>query len=361
MNLYLSLKLLFSLKKKSFHSFFLLLSFLGIFLGIFSLGLIISFMDSAQEKIKENYLKNEAHIFIEPEEGKTFKEDIQFEKNLKNINEDMEINKILKIDGFYNDFKTNIKGTDKTEKIKIPLGEVGKTYCFTIPELTLSPFGPILKKICLLKESEGAETEVPLKKLQNTLKKENIISEYQIFLKETKNINKISQLIKNILPENLKIETIYIKKAPILYALKIEKTSMVLGVFLILFVSIFQLYFSLKLLFFHYKTSWALLKVFGLFAKDIKVIFNLFCFYIFFLSSISGFLLSTIFIKIQNKYHFFPFPSELEHFNYINYRVPFLEFLLIFIFLIFISFLIGNLIGKQAKKINIQEEIRVPQ
>lgn len=360
MNLYLSLKLLFSLKKKTFHFFFLLLSFLGIFIGIFSLLLIISFMDSAQSKIRYNYLKKEAHIYIEPKQGSYFNEDKDFEHKLKKIIKNEKIIKKLKTQGFYQDFKGKIEGRSDVNKITIPFGKIGQNYCFTIPEITLGPFGPILKKICLKKEENGTEIYIPLIILQNLLNKKDKISSFEIFLNNSNEINKIYKEIKNILPENLKIQTIFEKKAPIIYALKLEKKAMIFAVFLILFVSIFQLYFSLKLLFYHYQTSWALLKVFGIGTNDIRIIFNLFCFYIFFLASIFGFLVSMVFLKIQNIYHFFPFPVELEHFKFINYKIPYLEFLLIFLFLIFTSFFIGNFIGNQAKKINIQEILRVP-
>lgn len=361
MSFYLSLKLLFSLKRKTFHSFFLFLSIFGIFLGVFSLIIIISFMESAQDKIKENYLKNEPHITIEPLEGMFFKEDENFEKNLYSLSKDFKVEKLLVLDGFLRDYKGKIKGKDNVKRIAMPTGDKGETYCFTIPEIVLSPFGPTLKKICLQKEEEGPEVEVPLKILQNLLGKENIISSYNIFLQNPEKIENLKDKIKEILPVNLKVETIYEKKVAILYALKIEKFAMAFGVFLILFVSIFQLYFSLKLLFFHYRSSWAILKVFGFPEKGIKNVFKLFCFYIFSISSLMGFLSSVIFIKIQNHYHFFPFPEDLQHFSLIKYKIPSLEFLLIFFFLLFLSFLIGEIIGYGAKKINIQETLRVPQ
>ena len=360
MNLYLSLKLLFSLKKKTFHFFFLLLSFLGIFIGIFSLLLIISFMDSAQKKIKDSYLKKEAHIYIEPKEGSNFNEDKDFEHKLKEIIKSGKIIKKLKIQGFYQDFKGKIEGRSDVKNITLPFGKIEQNYCFTIPEITLGPFGPILKKICLKKEEDGTKVYVPLKLLQDLLKKKDKISSFEIFLNNPNEIYEIYKKIMNFIPKNLKIQTIFEKKAPIIYALKIEKRAMIFAVFLILFISIFQLYFSLKLLFYHYKTSWALLKVFGIGIKDVKIIFTLFCFYIFFLASIFGFLVSMVFLKIQNIYHFFPFPVELEHFKFIYYKIPYFEFLLIFLFLIFISFFIGNFIGNQAKRINVQEILRVP-
>jgi len=318
-------------------------------------------MDSAQRKIKENYLKKEPHIYIEPKKGLIFEENIEFERKLKKISGDIYIDKILETEGFYYNYKGKIIGKDKTDKTKMPFGEKGKVYCFTIPQITLSPFGPTLKKICLEKEVEGEKVEVPLKKLQNLLGKEKMISSFQIYLKNPKEIKSTFKEILKFLPENLKAETIYDKKAPILYALKMEKISMVLGVFLILFVSIFQLYFSLKLLFHHYQSSWVLFKVFGLPLKRVKKIFKYFCFYIFFLSSFFGFLFSFIFIKLQNTKHFFPFPEELEHFKYLNYKFPFIEFFLIFLFLILVSYAIGEMIGRDVKKINFQEILRVPQ
>ncbi len=318
-------------------------------------------MDSAQRKIKENYLKKEPHIYIEPKKGLYFKENEKFDKDLRDLEEEFSLNKILETDGFYFEYKGKIIGINNVEKTKMPIGEIGKTYCFTVPQITLSPFGPTLKKICLEKEEEGEKVEVPLQKLQKLLGKENFLSKYQIFLKDQKEIKKIYEDIKKFLPKDLKIETIYDKKAPIFYALKIEKISMVLGVFLILFVSIFQLYFSLKLLFYHYYSSWALFKVFGFKLKNVKKIFKYFCFYIFFFSSFLGFLFSFIFIKLQNSYNFFPFPEEMQHFKYINYEFPFTEFFLIFLFLVFLSLILGEMIGSQTKNLNVQEILRVPQ
>lgn len=318
-------------------------------------------MDSAQEKIRENYLKNEPHITIKPLQGMLFDEDENFEKKLNSLKIEYKMEKIIEIQGFYRDYKGKITGKNSIEKIEIPVGERGQTLCFTIPEMTLSPFGPVLKKICLEKEKEGKEILVPLKKLQGLLDKENKISFYHIYLKNSKNVQKLSEEIKKILPEGLKIETLYERNLPVFYALKMEKISMVAGVFLILFVSIFQLYFSLKLLLFHYKSSWAIFKVFGMDSRDIRKIFKLFCFYIFTLASIFAFLISIIIIKAQNYYHFFPFPEELSHFRFINYKIPFLEFLILFFILVALSFLIGKMIGRQADKLNLMEILRVPQ
>ena len=40
-------------------------------------------MDSAQKKIKDSYLKKEAHIYIEPKEGSNFNEYKYFYQKLK--------------------------------------------------------------------------------------------------------------------------------------------------------------------------------------------------------------------------------------------------------------------------------------
>lgn len=318
-------------------------------------------MDSAQKKIRENYLKNEPHITIKPLQGMLFEEDEHFEKKLKTLEKEYKLEKTIEIEGFYREYRGKIKGKNTVDKVEIPIGERGQTYCFTIPEMTLSPFGPVLKKICLEKEGEGKEILVPLKKLQRILERENKISFYHIYLKNPENIQKFSKELEKIMPEGLKLETLYERNFPIFYALKMEKISMVAGVFLILFVSIFQLYFSLKLLLFHYKPSWAIFKVFGMDLRDIRKIFRLFCFYIFTLASISAFLISIIIIKAQNYYHFFPFPEELSHFSFINYQIPFLEFFVLFFILIALSFLIGEMIGRQADKLNLMEILRVPQ
>ncbi|MEJ5167132.1 MAG: hypothetical protein WHV67_08920, partial [Thermoanaerobaculia bacterium] len=182
MNLYLSLKLLFSFKRKTFHSFFLILSVIGIFLGVLSLLLIISFMESAQRKIRENYLKREPHITLSPISGMFFNEDKNLEKKLNSLKENFKMEKVLTVNGFYRDFKGKITGKDTVDKIELPIGEKGQTLCFTIPEITLSPFGPTLKKICLKKEKEGKEILVPLKQLQTLMDKEKKISFYHIYL-----------------------------------------------------------------------------------------------------------------------------------------------------------------------------------
>lgn len=318
-------------------------------------------MDSAQRKIKENYLKREPHITLSPVSGMFFEEDEKIENSLNSLREKFKMEKVLTVNGFYRDYKGKIIGKNTVDKIELPVGEKGQTLCFTIPEITLSPFGPKLKKICLKKEKEGKEILVPLKQLQSLMGKENKISSYYIYLENPEKIKVFSAEIKNFLPQNLKMETVFERNLPVFYALKMEKISMILGVFLILFVSIFQLYFSLKLLFFHYKSIWAIFKVFGMDSRDIKKIFKLFCIYIFSISSILGFLLSIILIKSQNHYNIFPFPREMEHFRFIKYQIPFSEFLFLFIFLIAISLLIGEIIGRQANRLNAQEILRVPQ
>ncbi len=353
--------MLFSFKRKTYHTFFLILSFFGILIATISLLLIISFLQGAQKKIERNYFKNEPHILIEPKFGSFLEDNKEFFKKLMEIDGILKVEKILKIEGFSPNFKGNILGKDTVEENIIPFGTIGEVYEFSISEIYLTPFGPDLKKIKIKKEKEGKDFQVPLKILQEMTNKENKISFYEVYIRNINKIKEIQENIKKVLPNVLKSETIFEKKRAIFFALKLEKFSMVLSVFLILLVSLFQLYFSLKLLIFHYKSTWAIFKVLGLPHKKMFQIFSFFCFYIFSFSSILGFFLSFIIIKLQNKYQIFPFPSELIHLSFINYLVPYKEFLSLFLLLCFISIFFGWVLGKEVKKISPQEVLRVPQ
>lgn len=361
MSHYLSLKFFSSLKKKSFLSFFIYLSAIGTIIGVFALTIIISFLNTAQSAIIKSYLENEPHIKILPKSGIFLKEDLKFYESLKKSNEILKIRKNLSIDGFSREYKGKINGYDDIKKVVIPFGIAGNKYCFSVSELNLTPFGPSLKRICLQKEEEGKRIEAPLELLQKQLGKENKISEYQIFLRDYKKVNDFLREIKKNLPQELKFQTVNEEKAPVFYALKLEKVSLVLAVFLILLVSFLQLYYSLKLLFHHYKTTWAVLKILGLEEKEIKGIFKNLTFYILFFSFILGSIFAFLFIIIQNKYHFFPFPSDLYHFKYLKYKIPYFELTFLLFSIFFISWGFGNSIGKEMKKLNLQEVLRVQQ
>ena len=124
---------------------------------------------------------------------------------------------------------------------------------------------------------------------------------------------------------------------------------------MLLVLSIFSLYSTLKIFIYERKDEFFLLHVLGLSIRKIRNIIILLGSYIAIVSVLISIIISYVLIIAQNKYHLFQFPSKMVfQLQYVNAELNFMLFtkyaVLVLLLSVFISYYLYNKFSSSIKK-----------
>ncbi len=398
LSFFVSLRYLYSPRKKFFHSFINILAVLGISLGITALIVALSIINGFQKNFTQKLFSVNSHITVQL--GKNFQKDyknieskIQKLKNVKAISPFVVGNGLLKKNNYSSPVllkgieKSETQITDITKYLKygkmfdfeksgIIVGSalmkelgafLGDELIFISPNIDLFKF-PSIPNFFKFKVSGIFETGIydidskfafiNLKFAQYIFDMPERIHGFGVKLNDLYNFEPLKQKIETGLGIKAFVETWFDLNKGLFSALKMEKIVMTIVLFLIIIVGSFGIVSSLLIMSIEKLKDIGIMKTIGFSKKSIIKIFLYEGLFIGIIGIICGIIFSSIILFFLKNYDFIKLPQEIYFVSRVPVEFKFLESIFVVIGTLLLCILSSLYPAFRAGNADIIEAIR---
>lgn len=268
----------FSFRKNSYITLFIVFSVFMMLVGVCSLLLTQAFMDGAQDMIRSYHLTRTPHLQIQrPGDVKIdpgFVDRIRKEKGVLEVVTEWRNNAWLQGQTLQ---QLNLTAREDVDQpvlagraaMRAGLGP-GDPLRLLLPSVSLTPVGLMPQKILIsdyrIGESSGAEEGllVPFDWVKVNIDPKAQPARIIVTCDPPETALSLKQTLEGELPETWILKTYQDLNRPLFYALSLEKWLMFLGVAFILLVAAMQMATSLRLVVLHHQDTFVIMRLYGL-------------------------------------------------------------------------------------------------
>ncbi len=395
-----------SKKKYALISLVSIISIIGIAVGVSALIISLGLMTGFQEDIQHKILGATAHILIYPAESNLL---YDWEEIIKKIEKNKGIISTMPviyekglISGFASTEGVVIKGIDvsselknksnnlensmiignlkdllkETGRPKIILGESlaasigafkGDIVSFITIKGTLSPFGilPKMRKLEVagifrygMYEYDSSWAYVSLKTAQHLFNLDDGINLIEVRIKDIYKVNEMSSQIKSLLGHNIITDTWINQNKSLFSAMKLEKIMLFITLALIIIVAAFNIISNLILMIMEKNKDIAILISMGATKNRITKIFVFQGLIIGIIGTTIGSIIGLSICYFFDKYKIIHLPADVYFISYLPFKIHLLDFLLVIVVALTITFLSTIYPSKKAAEFSPAETLR---
>ncbi|MFQ6083291.1 MAG: lipoprotein-releasing ABC transporter permease subunit [Candidatus Aminicenantia bacterium] len=383
-------------RKQAFISVITFISILGMTIGVMALIIAIALITGFQEDIQDKILGSTSHLMVSDVSGEGVE---NYQKLIKKINQIKEIKSVtpiayqtVLIKGPYKSAGAILKGVDfqeekrncpwlqnleegriepqKGKKEGVLLGReiaynlgagVGDTITVMSPTPRLSPFGVLPKTKTFvvtgifntgLYEFDSSTALISLDSAQRFFNLDNKVNYLQVKIEDIFKAEKVAHQIKEVVPPSVYVITWMELNKSLFSALKLEKNVLFLTITLIVLVAALNIIATLILMVMEKTRDIGILVSMGATSRNIRKIFFLQGAIIGLIGTFLGTVFGLTWCWLANTFKLIRVPMDLYQLTYIPFKIKPLDFLLIIVVALLISFISTIFPSHRASKVD---------